>query len=210
MKVRFLFLFIVLFMLTTLHVKSQATFGVKGGLNFAHVTYKQGTTTTKFTSKTGIHAGFFGIIPVAGNISFEPALLYTAKGGKYSSTDPSDPTGVILNYMELPLNITYNLKLNSNENIKPIIFAGPYAAYAMSAKVKYTNSTEKLKIGNSSNSDLKPLDFGVNIGAGVKISNIVLSMQYGIGLSNISSASATPGKNGVFGLSFGYLLNKKE
>ncbi|MCX6272369.1 MAG: porin family protein [Bacteroidetes bacterium] len=124
-----------------------------------------------------------------------------------------------INYLEIPVNGLYKFGAGP-----AIIFiqAGPYLGYALSAKLKadekiFQNEdgtlTDKydLKIGtDKEKDDLKPLDFGINVGAGVEFKGITFGLQYGLGLANISpyTEDDTKIKNKVIGISVGYKFIK--
>ena len=62
------------------------------------------------------------------------------------------------------------------------------------------------------NDDLKRLDFGLTMGAGVEISSIQIGLTYGLGLANISSYNDNGNKinNRVLGISVGYKFGGKQ
>jgi hypothetical protein len=104
------------------------------------------------------------------------------------------------------------LKLGSGST-KFLIFAGPYLGYALSGKDKAEamgqSETATLKIGSADTDDVKAMDFGLNIGVGVNVSNFLVTAQYGLGLSNLSNSSGETVKNKVIGISVGYLFGGK-
>jgi hypothetical protein len=58
---------------------------------------------------------------------------------------------------------------------------------------------------------MKPFDLGLNIGAGVEITKIIISANYGFGLTNLSPTTSNDEKmkTRVFGLSVAYLFGGK-
>lgn len=188
---------------------AQVAFGIKGGLNISNLSAKEDGTKVKLYSKQGVHIGAMVILPVSNSVNIEPAVMYSNKGAKGDDKDLNinlySNESIKINYLEVPINVSYNINLSSTDKIKPFVFAGPYLGYAFSGKLKTGNTTINLKIGDSNNDDFKPLDYGANIGAGVRFSNFQISTQYGIGLANLEpGASTVKIKNGVFGLSIGY------
>ncbi len=109
------------------------------------------------------------------------------------------------------------------------MFAGPYLAFGIAGNYKdeysatglpagvtleslgLTNSTTDLKYGTDVDSDLKPTDFGFNIGAGIQMSNFMISAQYGLGLTNIDTSTSNDNekKNKVIGITAGFLFGGK-
>jgi hypothetical protein len=99
------------------------------------------------------------------------------------------------------------------------LFAGPYFAYGIAGKYEFKaeatgipteEETGDIKFGSNSDSDIKPLDFGLNIGAGVELNNFLLRAQYGLGLADLDPQGADEFKvyNRVIGISFGYMFGR--
>ena len=55
---------------------------------------------------------------------------------------------------------------------------------------------------------MKPIDLGLNVGVGVNINGLLISAQYGLGLTNLVPSSTTEAemKNKVIGISLAYLF----
>lgn len=122
-----------------------------------------------------------------------------------------------LSYLEVPLNVGYRLEAGS---AKVNFGLGPYLGFGIAGKTKATTSItgfptteteEDIKWGNDEDSDVKPLDFGLNIGAGIEFSNIHIGLQYGLGLANIQPKgdSDNTAKNSTIGISLGYFFGGK-
>jgi len=183
---------------------AQIRWGVKAGLNIANVTAKTDAGSIDFyKNKTGFHLGVTAEVPVSGNLFFEPALLFTTKGYKIDESLIKGSANI--NIIELPLNLLYKFDVSS---VKLFALAGPYVGFALSGKSKVDGQeTESIKIGTNKDEDnYKPLDFGLNFGAGVEISNITVGVQYGLGLANLSPQTdgGFSAKNKVIGISVGY------
>lgn len=213
MRKKSILLAAVVLILGTIKINAQVAFGLKAGLNVSNLSVKDDGTKVKYNPKQGVHIGAMVMLPVSNSVNIEPAVLYSSKGAKGDDNDENivlySDESININYLEVPINISYNINLNSTDNVTPFVFAGPYIGYAFSGKIKSQNTTEKLEIGSSNNDDIKPLDYGANIGAGVRFSNFLISAQYGIGLANINpGTSSQKVLNGVFGISIGYKFRK--
>ncbi|TRW26731.1 PorT family protein [Flavobacterium zepuense] len=90
---------------------------------------------------------------------------------------------VILQYITVPLNIRYYI--GSKKNF--FINAGPYVSFYVDDIIKVNGETIREWRGSS---DFKPVDFGVNLGAGTRLkvgntSDINIELRNNFGLSNI-------------------------
>jgi len=222
-------LFLTLTFISFIAFAQSVSLGIKGGINFA--TLQSSTSSSSSTETTGsftsFSAGAFADLGF-GNLSLQPALLLTGKGGQDNSTLSIGETTinikekVSLLYLQLPVDVVYHVPIV----VGNIYFgAGPYAAMGLSGKIKGSISTvsssdpsqnqnstvdRNVKFGSNSDSDFSSGDFGLNILAGVKFkSGFLASINYDWGLSNILS-KANRGddnrsiKTRVAGLSVGY------
>lgn len=210
---------------------AQVKFGVRAGLNLANMTVKDlGDATQKMntTFLVGVNAEF----SVNENLSFESGLLLSGKGTKieYSESDEgitiSGTASISPIYLEVPINALYKINL---ENGKILLFAGPYLGYGITGKTKseytasglpsgytlsdlgFDDTSEDIKFGTSDDSDMKAIDYGLNIGAGFEINNLQIRAQYGLGLNNLDpqSDSDFDMKNKVIGISIGYMFGRE-
>lgn len=213
--------------------------GVKAGVNWSEISQANGSQTTPTGTLTintttnkipGYHVGVFSNIEFE-KISINPALIYTTKGGSYiadrnfvsssgSSFSERYTNKTTLNYLELPVNILYNIPLKKG---KFFIGGGPYAAIALSGKFNYTsdvtNYSQGVVVNSTSNSgqapvifgsdtnNLKKTDFGLGLLGGVGLNNgLLFSANYVIGLYNTINSNTYNYKNRVLSLSIGYYL----
>jgi len=206
-------LVVIIVLTTTLESFAQIKFGVKGGLNYANMLDKNNNRTYSddYQAKIGFNLGVTAEYSISEKFAIEPGLLFSTKGYKLEN---SGITGSVnLNYLEVPINAIYKIEFS---NAKILIIAGPYLGYAVSGKMKASepvlgvnedSKEQKVVIGT----DIKPLDFGLNIGAGVEIKDITVSLQYGYGLANLTLHSENDAKlkNRVLGISIGYKFGGK-
>src|SRR6202012_474392 len=171
--------------------------GIKGGLNFAQYQTPVFPGGSK-SSLTTFNGGFFVDFKF-GNISIQPALNYTGKGGKYNETIMlSDDIGNSLGtekgaleeslyYLELPVNVLYHIPVGIG---KVFFGTGPYVAYGISGNAKFSNSdpngmipseTHPIHFGNNAY-DTKPIQFGADAIAGFEFKNsVLLALNYDLG-----------------------------
>ena len=207
MKLNKLLIIVVAFTMTTKSF-AQVKYGVKAGLNFANLSesdnddsYNEGKT-----SKIGFHFGGTAEFPASEALSVQTGLLYSTKGYKINDGDFS--TALNLNYLEIPINAIYKIEVGGS---KLCLNAGPYLGYAFSGSLAYGDESYDYKIGSGDEDDIKALDYGINIGAGVELNDkITIGLQYGLGLANISSYTEYGYKsnNRVIGISVGYMFGQ--
>jgi OmpA-OmpF porin, OOP family len=185
-----------------------------------------------FTSRTGFELGVLTEIPLGKhNLFLQPGLLYSAKGNQYekiydTTFNHSDTLynqhTLSLNYVEIPVFLTWKTALSKNQENHFYISAGPYFAFIYSASESYQNQVQQfnspkylyqsgtidLPVGNGSGS-YKTLDMGIAAKAGFELGNVMIGAYYSRGLTNAYSA-AYPASfhNQVFGGSLGIWLNK--
>lgn len=181
------------------------SFGVKAGLSFPSQSYEWGSFSYDPEMFTGFHAGVVAELPLLGNLYVNTGLLYAQKGSKIDDLG----TEVInkFNYLELPVNLAYKV------GIGPLaIFpqAGVFFDYALNGKTVSENVSQAI---NFKEDGLKQVDFGLNVGAGVQVSLLQVTVNYGFGLVNIADVDSeywegadTSIKNGVLSVSAAILF----
>jgi len=202
----------------------KITLGVKGGLNISTLNYSFPVTSSTGTTNMNLYpssiksfnAGIFADFKF-GNISLQPALNFTGKGGE-ADIETFDNTGKPLGtvastltfyYLQLPVNIVYHVPVH----IGNVYFgAGPYIAKGLSGTSKYPGNTangEATTISNSINfggdNGFKPIETGIDAIAGFKFANgFLVNINYDLGFKNTGSIAGTSIKSRVFGVSIGY------
>ena len=183
---------------------------LRGGLNLANVSITDNGRIDDAKALTSFQAGIIGDISLAEFIALQSGLLVTGKGTKSQDGDPSDAnyfkatTNPI--YIEVPLNLIFKGPIGLNT--KFFAGAGPYLAIGIAGK----NKTEGKFHGTSFSSEkdiewsdddpttfnyeegagfgiMKRFDYGLNGIAGIETKNIVLSVNYGLGLAKLQSGS---------------------
>ena len=194
---------LVLFAFTA--VKAQVTWNLKGGAGFASCIGDAGSSKLKFVAKFG-----GGIeMPLTQNLSFMPSLEVAWKGGKY---DIYDGDAVLnLTYIQIPAVFAYRLNLSDRLNMT--IKAGPYAAYALSGRIKqdysyaglnYNFNDNLYKVnGQSIVKKAKRMDVGIDIGLDFEFHRFVLGLEYEIGFISMAPNSSNL-KNQAAYMTVGY------
>jgi hypothetical protein len=207
---------ILLISMLSISTYAQVRFAPRLGLNVANMTLKSDFGTTSTKSILGYNAGIAIEFQLGKHFSFEPSVLYSTKGTKYSTVGSSfynTNYRINMNYVDLPLNFILKFGI---KDLDFLINLGPYASYAISGKINYSNNigsgSESIKIGTDSDKDfILPYDFGANAGVGLEYKRICFGLNYGLGLANIATNTKFGNKinNQVFSINLGYKLGKK-
>jgi len=197
------------------HLQAQVRLGVMGGVHSSKVLESNNipgwdTTTKPFmTNRTGFQLGIMLEVPIGqSGLFFQPSLYYITKGRKYNKTYDSltslatdtiySKQTLNLNYVEIPLNLTYKFPLSANRRNSFILSAGPYVSFiysgsnikreSLSASThKYSSESDPVTVGKGTNS-YQTFDFGLNGRAGFELGNVVLSAYFSQGLTNFYTA----------------------
>jgi outer membrane immunogenic protein len=179
---------------------SPVNFGVKAGLNVATMSKENYITSRK--PLIGFNAGFFANVPVSGNFSVQPEILYSQYGGKVDIVKDGIKLSATrkLDYITVPVMLQYNALPN-------LYFeAGPEFGFKVSSKmdIKNENTGSAIK-GNIE--DAKGFNLGLGIGAGYYITpNFGITARYIAGLTDVAKDNRNDRslKNNVFQVGLAY------
>ena len=200
--------FFVMVCLLTFSANTFAqTFGVKAGLNLSNLVLKHNDETLTNSMKPGFHIGPTAEIPINEMFSFEPAVLLSTKGYKYS--EPGYDESINLLYIDVPLTgkATYDVG-----GVKIYGAFGPYVGVGLTGKYKTSDSPDyTLKWGKAADDDLERFNYGLVFGAGVEFNAFQLGISYELGLANMAPSDAEGEKihDRVLGISLGYWFGKE-
>jgi hypothetical protein len=192
---KFYFTLVVATILTLNTVNAQhANIGFKAGLNSYNISTNSGSS---YDSKLGLNIGMFGHIHLSKQVAFQPEIVYSSQGAKY--TYLGTETNINLDYINVPLLLQYMFENGFRLEV------GPQIGFLASAKSKTNNSTSDIK------NDIKGIDLGLAIGLGYvdPKSGFGVDARYNLGLSNINNNSNTTAKNVGYQFGIFYLLGHK-
>ena len=203
MKNLFKTLLIILFFTSIQSVQAQFKFGIKGGLNgnniYQNIEYSDDEINTKM--QFGYHFGAIVNYGFIDALDLQSGLIFSSKGYHIDLNGESyeGSQKVKINYIEIPLNLTINIK-----NFQASI--GPYIAIGINGKLKndykyfdYEGATfiidneiklepvygeieyniyREIEVFNA-------IDYGLNFGLGYQIKFILINVGYSRGLKNI-------------------------
>ncbi|HTL08164.1 MAG TPA: porin family protein [Chitinophagaceae bacterium] len=204
---------------------------IKGGYNLANVSVTPDGSIDKAAALSSFNIGIMGDVPLGRFLALQPGILYTGKGTKAQSGQPTDASYYKATsnpyYIEVPLNLVIKLPLASR-NSSLFFGAGPYAAIGVAGKNKTEgklygvafNSSEHISFSNDDPTTfneqegagfgiMRRFDFGLNGTAGLQLNTVMLSVNYGYGLTKINSTEANnndSNKHRVLSFNIGFRL----
>jgi len=195
-----------------LSANAQISVIPEAGVSLANYRYNSTTATgAKESGSTATNAGFRGGVNVGfgigNNLSIQPGLFFTMKGGSKEVGGVTADTR--FNYLELPVNVVYYFGDNQSGFF---LSAGGYGAMLLSAKAELSgggqSGTIDYKIGgDESKDDFRRWDIGVQGGVGYQLRNgLMVRAQYHAGLTNIEhhNQSDNSTRNGMLTIGLGY------
>lgn len=164
------------------------TFRLKSGVNLS--TMMVDDKTINIDNKILIGGYFGGALEVSLKdwFSLEAGVQYSTKGMNYNHN--GQDFNLFLEYLDIPVSAkgTYAIDFLNLYGILGLYLAFEFQYYGQ----------------------LKPIDYGLNIGGGIEYHRFQLGCTYGLGLRNIAyyNADETTIKNRVLGIALGYRFGK--
>jgi hypothetical protein len=196
---------------------AQIKFGPKVGLNFSELPNNTEYIIGKHKIYTGYHFGVIAEMRLVKELFIQPGVLITNKGSKYivgnntgGSTSGFSDFQFSSFYTDIPINLVYKI---DHRTYKLLLIAGPQIGYGLSGKWKASDGiSSKVHFGNNPVDDLKPFDYGFDLGAGVEFGRIQFSSLYYMGLKTLSTLNPPlkEQKHKVLSISVAYLFGKEK
>jgi hypothetical protein len=188
---------------------------LRGGINFANVTFTDDGEIDETKVRTSFQIGLSGNFRLAGPIYLQPGVFFTGKGSKTESGDDDDQTWFKATsnpyYIEVPVNLIFKSK---EAPVRFFAGAGPYVGIGIAGK----NKVEGKYLGTSFSSEekiewskddpttftyeegaglgrLRRFDYGLNGTAGLEFNKFILSANYGLGLAKLQSGTESDDDN---------------
>jgi hypothetical protein len=172
----------VLFVAALWPQPAAAGVGLKGGLGLSKFSASEAPPApTAFVNlKAPMGGVFFGIN--FGLFSIQPEILYVRMGTRLQASDSPDWLDFRLDYVQVPILLKISVLPGP---ISPMIYGGPYGAYAFSIK--------GVASGGGGSADLSDTymstDYGVALGGGLEFKLVAIKLsvegRYNLGLANI-------------------------
>jgi OOP family OmpA-OmpF porin len=235
-----LFLTACLTILCFFTVSAQIRLAAIGGIHSSNLIEKNDISGYElsngkyYSSNTGFELGVLAEVPFGkNNLFFQPGILYSAKGNQYerfydSTLQQADTLynqhTLNLNYVEMPLYLTWKVSFSKNQKSKFYISAGPYFSFIYGVSQSYQNRVlpynsssyiyqsgkEDVPVGDAPGA-YKTFDIGIATKAGFELGSVMIGAYFSQGLTNVYTA-AYPSSfhNQVFGGSLGIWLNNSK
>mgnify|MGYP002625895421 CR=1 FL=1 len=192
---------------------NPVTFSIRGGVNFSNLSVEG----EGLDSRTGFHGGVNVDIPLLQSLYLSTGLYYTTKGygkvheeGEYMVENKVEHKASA-NYLEIPVLASYRYDFSDNAQLQ--VNVGPYFAYGIGGKIKYTENEYYRSLGSWAineeresdyfDDDTNKFDVGLQIGAGMTFAkHIYLGVAYEFGFVNV--IDDVKSKNSNFMVSLGY------
>ena len=226
--------FFFVIVLTASNAQAQFNFGLRAGFNLSRLSEKFEYQTKNFNKfKSGFQIGIVSEYALSDVFTIQPGVSFSTQGGRYKNyfwretfpplpgTDGWETCDAIrhIDYLQIPINILYKLDLGG---AKLILQTGFYHAFAVNGKIKcgkhapimwHDCSERKIRFGyNVEDGEIRPIDFGLGLGAGMQFINIQFGLGYNFGFTNLSSNPKSMKqslKNDVLTITVTYLFGKK-
>jgi hypothetical protein len=201
----------------------QTSFGAKVGAN---ISTWGGSDADRLGlgdagSRTGLVIGGLINHRLSPLLAFQPELLYSQKGPKYSEQFMGQTleATVKLDYVEVPLLLMVNVPVGSPQ-LRPTLHVGPTLAYEVGCKVSFSffgeSETEDCDSEPDFDDDVAPadrrkFDLGLGLGGGLDVDFrggiLTFEGRYTMGLRTLDTSSDPwDVKNRAFSLTFGYRM----
>ena len=149
---------------------NSARVGLMGGFTSSSTSIKNADSK----SVSLYHIGVTAEIPLLGGFAIQPALLYQVKGmsaDKFNISSISESLGSFetkVGYLEVPVQVQWGLDLLA---FRPYVFAEPFVGFRVGQNTKG-------EVAGTLKDDLKKVEYGLGLGAGVDVWRLQLSVKY--------------------------------
>jgi len=189
-----------LILLTFLFGAHSQNIEFKAGLSLSKVLYFVGDTSVFTNRLPGINAGVIGEFKIANSLYLSTGISFSQRGYKINDSDVH--LKYRYNYIDIPTTIVYKFDL---DDVRLNFEFGPYLAIGLNGKYIQDGKTNKIHFG-SGKSQVKRMDFGLNIGYCVEFEKITLRLNYMVGFIDFANNGTESLKNRMFSFTVGYKI----
>lgn len=166
----------IILLLVTANIQfciGQVSLGAKGGINFNKLNFSQKEFKSEDTRYGFVLGGWIRFRVT--NLTLQPELLYSQKGGIYSYSTTSQGFDTLIkskiNYFDVPLIFGYHLNPNIN------LHTGPVFNFLVKEKIEFGVEGTSIH-SNISGAVDNDINFGWQIGVGLEIKRVSFILRY--------------------------------
>lgn len=167
--------------------QTQVNWSVKAGLGFSNW---MGDNSDGAKAKFGYKIGVGADVPLNEMWSFQTGLNLVSKGAKGDIGEGLEATINQL-YLELPLMAAIHLKTANNFDV--VFNAGPYLAYGVGGKIKYTYSGIDMSIDTFGKTTVegetfegfRRFDAGLGLGVAFDFNQFIIGLDTQLGMAKL-------------------------
>lgn len=176
--------------------QARVELGLKGGLNVTNLSSDADAT---YSSRSGFHAGAYGLVKVA-NIGIQPELLYSQQGTEVDYAQFTNSLEQDFTYLNIPVMLKFYLLGGLN------LQAGPQFGLLLSVDGTTYDEDNPSQPQQLSRDSFEKSDVSAALGAGWDAPfGLNFTIRYVLGLSDISQRNMEA-KNRTFQISAGFKL----
>ena len=187
MRLRQAVLTVALCALATPTFAQGTVFGVKGGVNFASLSFSDTEEGDETSSRTTYVIGGFVGIPVTPMISIQPEVLWVPSGTEVDSAELGGQTAEIsFNVVQVPVLLKANIGSSST---RPFFIVGPvfgFKASKLKFKIGDFETTDPDETGDD---EASSTDVAIAFGGGVDVGKLSVEVRYNLGVKDLDTSS---------------------
>jgi hypothetical protein len=171
--------------------------GVRVGVNLADLSFSSETEVEDSKNLTGLVTGLFVTVPVNKIVAFQPEVLFSMQGTRFS--DSGESAQIKLDYVQVPL--LGRFRLSSGSPVSVLV--GPSLGFRTRARIEVPGAP--IGFSDEFEDQIERFDVGLVTGVTADVGRLVLDGRYMWGLMNTAKDESDPGtaKNRVFSASIG-------
>lgn len=171
-----------------------AQFGVKAGLNYSTISYKEQGVSINPDSRIGLVVGAVYDINIGSSSTVRAGVQYSGKGFQAEDSDSffgSLKQTFKSQYIDVPITYNYFVK----DTTSGLFLEGgitPGFVLAANTKIEFTEDGETSIEENDVKDDFRPIDVALTFGIGYKIGNQVsIGLNYALGMLNLDDTDSS-------------------
>jgi hypothetical protein len=154
--------------------------GVKAGLAFTNLTFPDGDESPETDARAGFTGGVFAVKDLRRGLAIQAEALISAKGATF------EDSRLRITYLEFPGLLRYNLAIRALERNPIHLLTGPALAFKIDAALSGDGTSEDV------GEDIKSVDVGWVLGAGLDRDAFVVELRYTWGLADVTRDGDAP------------------